>query len=79
MDLGEFKTRSISGIEDELIERFDIVAKRFVGTRSGLVKMLMRSAVASARCQWEQEASTEQFIRHTVNDTLKAFGIEIKR
>ena len=74
LDMGDFKTRSISGVSDELMERFDLVAKRLVGTRSALIKILMKSVVENARCQWEHEAKTSQFIQHSIDDTLKTCG-----
>lgn len=77
VDLGEFKTRSISGLPDDLVEKFDIVAKRVVGTRSGMIKLLMKSVVENARYQWEREARTGQFIAHSINDTFKMVGIEV--
>lgn len=79
IDLGEFKTRSISGISDELVERFDLVAKRTVGTRSAMIKLLMKAVVENARCSYEREATTGQFLAHAVNDTFKLFGIEIRK
>ena len=75
IDLGEFKTRSISGLPDGLVEQFDIVAKRLVGTRSALIKIMMKAVVENARCQWEREAKTSQFVAHSINDTFSLFGI----
>jgi len=78
IDLGEFKTRSISGVSDELIQRFDMVAKRLVGTRSTLIKMMMTAVVENARCSWEREAKTSQFLEHSVMDTLKMCGVQMQ-
>ena len=77
IDLGSFKTRSISGLSDDLVEQFDLVAKRVVGTRSGMIKLLMKSVVANARYSWEREASVSKFVAHSINDTFKMVGIEV--
>jgi metal-responsive CopG/Arc/MetJ family transcriptional regulator len=77
IDLGEFKTRSISGLPDELVERFDMVAKRVVGTRSGMIRLLMTAVVENARCSWEREGRISQFVAHSINDTFKMVGIEV--
>jgi metal-responsive CopG/Arc/MetJ family transcriptional regulator len=79
IDLGSFKSRTISGIPDDLIEKFDFIAKRVVGNRSVMIKILMKCVVENARYQWEREAKTEQFITHAVNDTFKMFGVDLPR
>lgn len=78
IDLGEFKTRSVSGLPDDLVEQFDIVAKRLVGTRSALIKIMMKAVVENARCRWEHEAKTGQFVAHSVNDTFALFGMKVR-
>ena len=78
VDLGEFKTRSISGIPDDLIEEFDIKAKRYFGSRSQAVKVFMRSFVENLNSAYEHKATSGQMTQHAVNDVLKNAGFSIK-
>jgi metal-responsive CopG/Arc/MetJ family transcriptional regulator len=79
IDLGSLKSRTISGIPDDLIEQFDLIAKRVVGNRSVMIKIMMKCVVENARAHYEREAKTEQFVTHAVNDTFKMFGIDLPR
>ena len=78
MDLGEYKTRSISNISDELIEKFDPRAKRYFGSRSQAIKIFMECFVNNMEAAYEHKANAGQMIQHSVNDVLKTAGFRIK-
>jgi len=75
---GGMKSISISGLPERLIERYDLVAKRMVGTRSQMIRLQMENLVRNAQDFHEYEASVQQTVEHANNDTWRFFGMNFR-
>ena len=75
-DYDELKNFPVTNCPKALVDKFTYIAKRMGQDRSKLIKLMMECVVTNAQFWFEHNATTKQFIQHSVNDSLKIFGIK---
>ena len=76
---GELKNVTISGIPQDLIEKYDYIAKHLAGNRSIMMRLQMENLIRNCQIFYAKEATTQQLAQFATDETFRFFGMDLPK